>query len=360
MNSAMDETQDINELHRTMREANLQSHLYKPTSFWKGAADTIANEIQLFGIQNFRSLKAPLAYFVPNYGSPTNSLSLEQIDKILNYASDDMKVSDKTRATLVQYLSGYFHALSDYRVLKASDQINKLPFLHEFSESNYGNPIEQYDFDGRKYSRSSLNYLLGLSLLKQNIETESIRNVLEIGGGFGTLGEILIKSGLPNVRYIDVDIPPVQYVAAKYLEHSVGCQNVKTFTENDVSEISIERLPSATVLCNWQIENLQGDVDLFVNFISFQEMEPDVVSNYLSHVDRLNTKWILLRNMREGKQKKTISSNGVEIPILSEDYLKMLCNYRLIARNVHPYGYETADGFNSELLLLERKSQVEN
>ena len=62
-----------------------------------------------------------------------------------------------------------------------------------------------------------------------------------------------------------------------------------------------------------------------------------------------------LRNMREGKQKRTATSHGVETPILSDDYIRMLGHYKLIARNVHPFGFETADGFNSELLLLERR-----
>ena len=35
--------------------------------------------------------------------------------------------------------------------------------------------------------------------------------VLEIGGGFGSLGEILSQADLPNWRYIDIDIPPHRY-----------------------------------------------------------------------------------------------------------------------------------------------------
>jgi putative sugar O-methyltransferase len=258
--------------------------------------------------------------------------------------------------TLGQYLSGFFHARSDYRVLMASDIKNKRPYLHEFNESKFGNPVEQFNFDGRNYSRSSLNYLLGLSMLKQHIDTESIKTVLEIGGGFGTLGEILSQSGLTDIRYIDVDIPPVQYVAAEYLKSAVGHDRVLSCSPENNKKLYISTLPMVSVFCNWQIEQLLGEIDLFVNFISFQEMEPFVVSNYLRHIDRLKSKWILLRNMREGKQKKTSTSLGVEVPILSEDYLGMLSNYRLIARNVHPFGFETVDNFHSELLLLERLS----
>jgi len=36
--------------------------------------------------------------------------------------------------------------------------------------------------------------------------------------------------------------------------------------------------------------------------------------------------------------------------------LAMLPNYTLIDRNVHPFGFETVDGFHSELMLFKRHS----
>ena len=152
-----------------------------------------------------------------------------------------------------------------------------------------------------------------------------------------------------------MDIPPTQFVADYYLKSVLGADQVTGFDELlNHKQINISELKPASVLCSWQIEQLQGDVDLFVNFISFQEMEPDVVSNYLYHVDRLKVRWVLLRNMRQGKQKQSMGNVGVKTPILSDDYRSMLPNYRLIECNVHPFGFETVDGFQSELQLLKR------
>jgi putative sugar O-methyltransferase len=216
--------------------------------------------------------------------------------------------------------------------------------------------MEQFEFDGNKYSRSSLNYLLGLTLLKKHLKGYVPKTILEIGGGFGTLGEILFRSGIADLRYIDIDIPPTSFVAQHYLSKLMGAANVTSYSQTKKLDIiDIESLTPASVLCSWQIEKLRGNVDLFVNFISFQEMEPHVVENYLSHVTRLNSKWILLRNMREGKNiKKDHVSVGVEVPILSDDYGKMLKKYELIDRNVIPFGYKTVDNFHSELLLFKR------
>ena len=98
-------------------------------------------------------------------------------------------------------------------------------------------------------------------------------------------------------------------------------------------------------------------IDLFVNFISFQEMEPEIVRNYLHKVSCLKTKVVLLRNIKEGKQKATDKMVGVVSPILNDDYAKFLPEYELIGRNISPFGFQTVDNFNSELLVFKRKEK---
>lgn len=332
-----------------------QEKLYKPSAFWEEASMQIVKEICDQGVHNFRSLPKPLGFFVPNYGTPASGFTDDQIKGVSNWFKINYPSATKPNLALEQFLSGYVAALSDYRVLAATDNPDRLPYLHLFSESSVGNPIEQWEFDGKKYSRSALNYLLGLSLYKKHTDYLP-KTVLEIGGGFGTLGEVLLHSGIENIKYIDVDIPPTSYVAQYYLEQVAGSGKVAKYSQlRHQKNIQIDQLPEVSVLASWQLPQLQGEVDLFVNFISFQEMEPDIVENYLKHVARLNTKWILLRNMREGKQiRKSAGEVGVDVPIKTDDYLNMLQGYELVERNVVPYGYRTVDGFNSELLLLRR------
>lgn len=265
-----------------------------------------------------------------------------------------MVAAPKASQLIENLLSGYTQAQSDFRTLLASDNTEIEPNLHNFSESVVGNPKEQFTFQQRTFSRSSLNYLLGLSLLKKYLNGFVPKVVLEIGGGFGSFGEILGSQKDLDSKYIDVDIPPMHFIAQYYLRQIFGEKNVKGANEFlGKDAISIDDLPAFTTLCSWQIESLQGGVDLFVNFISFQEMEPFVVENYLNQVERLGTKWILLRNMREGKQIKSLESVGVETQTLSEDYITLLNkSYDLVSRNVTPFGFETVDRFQPELLLF--------
>ena len=348
---------DCPELSLAREDMLQQSELYRPSAFWAEASATIVDELCVHGVESFRRLPKPLGFFVPTYGCPGNSFSRELEQGVLDPFRQQQGAGAKPVLALEQFLKGQFAAQSDYRVLLAADRPDVLPYLHTFTESTAGAPIEQFEFDGRKFSRSALNYLLGLAFLKKHLDKECIRTVIEIGGGFGTLGEILSHSGTEGGRYIDLDIPPTSYAAQYYLSTALGSEHVATYAQTrNLSEIDIESLPKAAVLCAWQIEKLRGQVDLFVNFISFQEMEPHIVHNYLGQVERLGTRWVLLRNMREGKQKRKTGGVGVETPITSEDYQDMLPAYDLVARNVHPYGYKTVDGFHSELMLFKRKA----
>ncbi len=334
-----------------------QAPLYQPTSFWATASQRIVDELNQSDISNFRRLPAALNFFVPNYGVPASGLNSTQVDLLTSSLKNHYPESLKSHLALDHWASGRLSALADYRVLQASEQTHSLPELMKFSESLAGQPIEQWTWDERRYSRSALNYLLGLSFLKKHLNGDVPSKVLEIGGGFGTLGEIWSQSGIKNWQYIDIDIPPTQFAADYYLKEALGGTVVTGFDDiPSQGSVDISSLKPASVLCSWQIEQLQGAIDLFVNFISFQEMEPDVVQNYLKHVDRLKSRWILLRNMREGKQKKREGHAGVTTPIKTDDYLAMLPNYTLIDRNVHPFGFETVDGFHSELMLFKRHS----
>lgn len=348
---------DYTELTLAREDMRGQTVFYQPTPFWDDASGRIVDEIQAHGIERFRALPLPLNFFVPTYGVPGNSFPPALYDGLRRFLADEFPQASKPKLALDHFLSGQASALSDYRVLQAADNPTRLPHLHFFSECTAGYPVEHFELEGRRFSRSALNYLLGLAMLKKHLPAGYVpRTILEIGGGFGTLGEILNSSGVENFRYIDVDIPPTSFVAQWYLQQAVGGDAVTTYAmTRDKGEIDISSLTRISVLCAWQIEKLRGSVDLFVNFISFQEMEPQMVRNYLSQVDRLGARWLLLRNIREGKQKRTtLNSIGVENPIRGDDYIGMLPGYELVARNVHPFGFQTVDGYHSEILILRR------
>lgn len=344
-------------LNLMLQDMSLQSELYRPTTFWECGLKVIIDELEENDVKDFRSLTMTRNYFVPGYSAIEYLENPTKYDAVID--EFDTLVADKRFTTRLQRVfTGYNGAFNDYRVLQASNR-NTIPYTDKVSESSVGNPIEQHIFDNRNFSRSFLNYLLGLNFLKQNVDTSNIKTVMEIGGGFGTLGEILLGDERNEAFYVNADIPPVSFVSSYYLKEVFGKDAIADYVDlRDLETLDIPTLQKqykALNITSWQVPKLQGKIDLFVNFISFQEMEPEVVENYCKYVDNLKPQYILLRNMLEGKKKKNETYMlGVEKPILGDDYNTFLPNYKLIASDSDIFGFVTEDGFHSQLRIYER------
>lgn len=334
-----------------------QNKLYRPTTFWEYGSSLIIDDLERNEIENFRNLHTTRSFFVPGYSAVEYLENPQKYNPTVN--EFDKLVGDKRFVTRLQRLfTGYSSAFCDYRILQASN-IDKKPYTDRVSESKVGNPIEQHTFNNRNFSRSFLNYLLGLNFLKQTVDTQNIKIVMEIGGGFGTLGEILLGDEKNEAFYINADIPPVGFVSSYYLQEVFGKENIADYSDlKELEILDIETLKEkykALNITSWQVPKLQGKIDLFVNFISFQEMEPEVVQNYCNYVDRLEPKYILLRNMLEGKKKQSQNyQTGVKEPILGDDYNNFFPNYQLVASDSEIFGFVTEDGFHSQLRIYKR------
>jgi len=329
--------------------------IYQPTSFWMETVDSIGPQLRDGGVARFRSHSGCGKFFCPTYLIESLSAFDPDITKTFVGELEANGLGRKQKALLQQLLVGHHLALADYRAYLAGDvDVGSLNLSHA-SESALGEPAGQCEFDGRVFSRSMLNYLNLLVFLKRNVDCSGIKHVLEIGGGFGTLGEILISDPDREYTYVDLDIPPTIYPASWYLDQVAGDQFASAidFKEGEISFSQIES--KSCVFPTWYLPRLRGSFDLFVNSISFQEMEPRVVRNYAAQIARLQCRYVLLRNLREGKPKKNSSSASpcVEEPVVSESYDQIFAaeGYRLIGENVHPFGFATADGFHSEIRL---------
>ena len=299
--------------------------IYQPSNFWSIIIQTLCDEIRENGVSSFRSQKHALQLYVPEY--PHNAI-------------------------------GNMEAFCDYKVFKAGDN-SKLPDLTKVSESQIGKPAQQFIFEGKYYSKSCLNYLRGLAYLKKTVDTSNLRSIIEIGGGFGSLGEIFLKSDFQRHFYVNIDIPPLSYISTRYLETVFGKENVGTYdVTRDLEEIDLGIFADkyrAMVLLPWQLPRIKGSVDLFVNFFSFQEMEPDIVENYASHINRLVKNHLLMRNQKTGKQvAKKSGEIGVLKPVVREDYIRFFHPFDVLGIDSMVFGNQQGE-FHSEVSVFQRK-----
>lgn len=331
--------------------------LYRPTRFWAGCIPSILEDLRTLGEDTVRAHPSGLRFYVPAYsdtGYLTERAAFEsQLERLA--------AAQQGLATLWRnQLNGTTEAERDYRIFLAADQ-DKPPMLQRFSQSDHGTPLERYCFDGRYYDAASLRYLKCLVYLKKHLASYRVRNVLEIGGGYGALGEIFMSLSDRPYFYVDVDIPPVAYVATRYLQAVFGAEAVATYADTrDMARIDIAELKQrgfrAAVLCPWQLERLAPGFELFVNTASFQEMEPEVVANYAAHVQRLVSDFLILKNSRHGKHVATSAEDiGVNRPTTHADYLRLFDRFELVAADAATFGY-VYGGFASEVMLLRKRS----
>ena len=115
--------------------------------------------------------------------------------------------------------------------------------------------------------------------LKKHVDSDdNIKTIFEVGGGFGMLGEIFKCS--VGSKYINIDIPPMSFISWTYLSNIYADIAIESCV-HEKETLNISELGPCSVSNSSDIEKLEGKIDLFVNFISFQEMEPDVVERKL-------------------------------------------------------------------------------
>ena len=287
---------------------------FRPTNFWERGLKPILDDIEAHGFETFRAHRSAQGFYVPGYARPEYRANRDRIERILGLLPDRRAHSVRWR------LDGRQLAWSDARLVAATDSDGGLD-IASVSESSVGGG-ELHDVRGRTVTRSLLNYSRGITLLKSVVDTSDLSSALEIGGGYGTLGEILLKARPDDGFFVNIDIPPVAAVSTYYLSEVFGREAVLGYAESrelDVLDLdALREQYRAIVLCPWQLPDVTGRVDLFANFMSFQEMEPTVVARYCELVEPLTANCVLLRNSATGKQQVTAGQLGVLEPVTTD------------------------------------------
>lgn len=295
---------------------------FQPTNFWKFIIPAIVRDLQQYGFEAFRSTSTATSLW-----AAAGKLEDEQVH---------------------------------YITFLSNDNDEKAPHIRGFSENLTGRLFPPFKFGDRNYTPTSLSYLKGLAFLKKHVDTSIIKNVIEIGGGYGCLGEILLKSTPEQIFYVNVDIPPISAVATYYLQSVFGKDVILDYSQSSVMEIldieEIRKKYRGMVICPWQLPKIKGSFELAVNYVSFQEMEPEVVKNYVTYLNSMTSHYVLMRNSRYGKQVAAQPyTYGVIKQTTREDYLNFFSPFQLVALDCKTFGYFTPPNFESEVIILERK-----
>jgi putative sugar O-methyltransferase len=322
--------------------------IYRPTNFWTPGLRDILADLESRGLERFKSWPTAGYWFYPSYNKP---LPLKTFDKMLKHA---VKANPAiTRLSFQRSLNGWLDARRDFDAARLSWDQERWPFdLDGFGESGVGQPVRHYALTDSKprWGKPYLNYLLCLAALSRHVEGPAPRSFLEIGGGFGVLGEILMQRD-EHARYVNVDIPPLLTVASYYLRSLFG-DRVLVPEPGELPESGPLEVPASACLPNWRLPDVPGPFDVFVNSFSFQEMEPHVVDHYVGLVAELGVTYVVSLNSRLGKRRATEGTEGgVLDPVTSERIVGMFGErgYTVAGRYGEPLIYSAG-----ELVVLRR------
>jgi putative sugar O-methyltransferase len=320
--------------------------VYRPTSFWTPGVQRLLGDMDRLGLAAFKSWPEAFFWFYPRYGRDVPEPDLRRAVRVIASSGSPGAGPWARRA-----LRSVPDATRDFDVARVAWDQERWPMnLESHGESEVGDPTQTYRLaPGSEITLTKpyLNYLLCLAALSRHV-AEPPRSFLELGGGYGVLGEILMARD-EQVRYVNCDIPPLLTVSSYYLTELFG-DRVLTFDDRvaDHGPVVVER---SACLPNWRIGDLVGDFDVFVNCFSFQEMEPRVVEHYVRTVADLGVRHVVSLNSRAGKPLAGGAAVGVQEQVVSAMIVE------LFARN----GYELQAAYHrpfvtgaAELAVLRR------
>jgi len=304
---------------RTLKEIETVDQLYRPTSFWGPGLDALLRDLHGRGLDTFKGWPSARWWFYPRYGVGfTNAIIADTWKSVHKRLPSDIDPNWITAA-----LNATHEARRDFDVLRFAWDQDRWPCdLDGFGESDIGRPFQYYRFTGgpHGWTRPYLNYSLCMAALSKHVDAPP-RRFLEIGGGYGVLGEFLLARD-PEAVYVNLDIPPLCTVAAWYLRELFGSR-VSVYDSSIEAQGPIS-LEGSAVLPNYRLPDLAGEYDVFVNSYSFQEMEPDVVENYIDLVVARGITYVVSLNSLRGKDQVSAENEvGVVDPVTSARIVEM-------------------------------------
>ncbi|HET6460176.1 MAG TPA: putative sugar O-methyltransferase [Syntrophales bacterium] len=163
----------------------------------------------------------------------------------------------------------------------------------------------------------------------------------EIGAGLGRQIEVIAGIN-PKMTVLLFEIPPQLYVANQYLKKVFGERVIEYDDGIKLSPGNLQDIEGKIVILpTWKIPDwAETKIDIFWNSASFQEMEPDVVENYLSYVKSMNPEWIYINAVPWGKSwgEWKPGMGGSKLTVTEEVYFNALLS-RYLLQTKYPTHY---------------------
>lgn len=322
MANAIQVDDDLPLLEQMMQESKSADSMYQPTHFWKFYEDRFLPEIREMGLDSFRRRKdSVLASFGGTDPIPHPPRSIRRA-----IASRAQRLFPSLGSALMPTPEEITRA----RYRRVQKKFADLPHLKltDCAASLIGDPDSFVEIDGKPWTATHLEYCSVFADAKRYLDFEKYEGmglIVEIGSGLGRNAEIW-ASLYPQITIFLFDIPPQLYVAHQYLKKRFGDRVV---SYNEALKLD-PNLPYSSfgkivLLPTWQLPlwSQYARPTIFWNSASFQEMEPDIVVNYLSLIKQMKPKYAYINAMPGGNHHPGSAESGglgTKNPVLEKYY----------------------------------------
>ena len=164
--------------------------------------------------------------------------------------------------------------------------------VKNLSKLNVGNNDTAHKFLGFYLDYAELVHIKLFSHMNSKIK-KNINLICEIGGGFGSLGRILINN--LNCKYILIDLPEANLISSYFLKSHFSDKKFYLYdslkNQNDTSSKIDEKCIEENdifILPPWTLVSFSEKIKInfFVNTYSFMEMRQNIIKNYFDFIHK--------------------------------------------------------------------------
>jgi len=329
-----------------LKDSKKSSEIYHTSNYWEIYEKKLVPELQKLGLKDYRRRNSQL---LTSFGATDQSyyslgkINLHKNRLLYNRILKKIPFWFKFLSFLNLLLNNFFSIHSFY----STEDIDRLFFsyalsygekhgaksINKFEASLFGNPEHIIKINKKVYTKSILDFYIRYAYNCKYINFNDIEIMVELGSGSGKQIEV-IKKLHPDICFLLFDLAPQSYVCEQYLQSVFPGEVVSYRDTRMMNSLPNDCKGKIFIFGNWKFPILEKvKIDLFWNASSFQEMEPEIVANYLKFINT-NAKAVYLHGKMSGKNvalKKGLP--GVLTKTTMDDFKKGLENFTLRERS---------------------------
>ncbi len=349
---------DKNLLNLILKDSLESSTKYLPTNFWKVHQDQSIEDLingsiyKLCSEENIPWLVSMGAVDERPKIDTNRFYRLQDINEFEKGNSASLFITNLMHKYPDWAINFYNTSLDDlretaFRIAKLYGESSKAQPIEKINISKIGYPQDRFKIGNSHYTYNSLIKYMNYSYCSNFFNFNNACTLVELGSGIGKQIYI-IKTLHPQISYLNFDLPIQIYCCEQYLK-KLFPNDLISYRETRKWEKIPKLIPGKIyMLGSWQFPLLKSSkFDLFWNSASFQEMEPDVVENYLSIIQN-SAKNIYLNQNMNGMPQGEKGTLRVIKATTERHYFNSLSNFQMINRSDAFYPLSRAKGISGK------------